>query len=113
MGTWRSSMSQYRANFSQHTCTGPVTRLGRWVGLPAWRRACFHRKYMARPPSMQASEEPTVEVPTGLPARGAFQRSASMWTHRDSISAVWGYSSLSIMFLSMHRSMSSRTSSSA
>ena len=34
------------------------------------------------------------------PASGAFQSSASMWTQRDSISAVCGYSSLSIMFLS-------------
>lgn len=68
---------------------------------------------MARPPSMQASEEPTVEVPTGWQDSGAFQRFASMWIHRDSISVDWGYSSLSMMFLSMHRSMSWRTSSSA
>ncbi len=58
------------------------------------------------PPSMQASLEPVVEVPTGSVASsasiasGAFQRAPMMFTQRRSISAVWGYSSLSIMFLS-------------
>ena len=35
-----------------------------------------------------------------------------MWTHRDSISAVCGYSSLSIMFLSIESAISCRTSGS-
>ncbi len=58
------------------------------------------------PPSMQASLEPVVEVPTGRVvgsasiAAGAFQSPPMMFTHRRSISAVCGYSSLSIMFLS-------------
>ena len=50
------------------------------------------------------------EQPTAPPPSGAFHRSASICTHRRSISAVWGYSSLSIMFLLMHRSISWWTS---
>ena len=61
------------------------------------------------PASMQASDEPMPEAPTVLADSGAFQRSAIMCTQRRSISAVCGYSSLSIMFLSMHRSMSAWT----
>jgi hypothetical protein len=61
---------------------------------------------MAMPPSMAASLEPVVEQRRVLAASGAFHRSASMCTQRDSISADCGYSSLSIMFLSMHSSMS-------
>ena len=48
---------------------------------------------------MQASEEPIADAPTVLADSGAFHRSASMCTQRRSISAVCGYSSLSIMFL--------------
>ena len=48
---------------------------------------------------MHASDDPMAEQPTAPPSSGAFHRSASIWTHRRSISAVWGYSSLSIMFL--------------
>jgi len=51
---------------------------------------------------MQASLEPVVEHPMAVAASGAFQRSARMRTQRASSSAVWGYSSLSIMFLSTH-----------
>ena len=53
------------------------------------------------PPSIAASLDPVVDVPIVLAASGEFQRSASMWTHRSSSSAVCGYSSLSTMFLSM------------
>ena len=49
---------------------------------------------------MQASDEPIADVPIVVRGSGEFQRSARMWTHRSSIAAVWGYSSLSIMFLS-------------
>ena len=49
---------------------------------------------------MQPSELPVVDVPIASAASGAFHRSASMRTQRASISAVCGYSSLSIMFLS-------------
>jgi hypothetical protein len=49
---------------------------------------------------MHPSELPVVEVPTLSLACGACQRSPSIRTQRDSISAVCGYSSLSIMFLS-------------
>ena len=69
------------------------------VGLPAARRLARHRHLAAIPASMQASEEPMAEAPTVLAASGAFHRSASMCTHRRSISAVCGYSSRSIMFL--------------
>ncbi len=63
---------------------------------------------------MAASLEPVVEQPMARPpaASGAFHRSARMFTHRASISAVCGYSSLSIMFLSRHSSIRRRTSSS-
>ncbi len=49
---------------------------------------------------MAASLEPVVEHPVAVVPAGAFHRSARMLTQRDSISAVCGYSSLSIMFLS-------------
>ena len=62
---------------------------------------------------MQASDDPMPDAPMVLAASGAFHRSASMCTHRRSISAVWGYSSLSIMFLSMHRSIRAWTSGSS
>ena len=55
---------------------------------------------------MAASLLPIVEQPTGSP--GAFQRSASKATQRRSISAVWGYSSLSIRLRSTPSSISSR-----
>ena len=55
---------------------------------------------------MQASLEPIVDVPMVLPGAGAFHNSASMWTQRISSSAVCGYSSLSIMFLSKVSAMS-------
>ena len=79
--------------------------LGRSVDLPSARRLARHRHFAAMPPSMQASDEPIAEAPTVLAASGAFQRSAIMCTQRRSISAVCGYSSLSIMFLSMARSI--------
>lgn len=59
------------------------------------------------PASMQASLDPVVEQPTALSGAGACHRSASMDTHRRSSSAVRGYSSLSIMFLSRHSAISS------
>ncbi len=65
------------------------------------------------PPSMHASDDPMAEHPTAPPSSGAFHRSASIWTHRRSISAVCGYSSLSIMFLLIDRSISWWTSSSS
>lgn len=54
---------------------------------------------------MTASLEPIVETPVALAGSvvdrsGAWNRSATIDTHRDSIAAVAGYSSLSIMFLS-------------
>ena len=59
---------------------------------------------------MQASLDPSVEHPCGCAPSGARHTSASMFTQRDSSSAVTGYSSLSIMFLSEH-SASSRAAS--
>ena len=49
---------------------------------------------------MAASLEPVVEHPVASSASGEFHRRLSMLTQRISSSAVWGYSSLSIMFLS-------------
>ncbi len=49
---------------------------------------------------MTASLEPIVDTPIASPSDGAWNRSATMFTQRRSISAVCGYSSLSIMFLS-------------
>ena len=61
---------------------------------------------------MAASLEPVVEQPMAPWIAGACQRSATMRAQRASISAVWGYLSLSSMFLSMHRSIRAWTSSS-
>ena len=102
-------MSQYLANLCHTTCTAPHTMLGLSVGLPSASRLARHRHLAAMPASMHASDEPMADAPIVLAASGAFHRSASMCTHRRSISAVCGYSSLSIMFLSMHRSMSACT----
>ena len=76
------------------------------VGLPAVLRAARQRHRAARPPSMHASLEPTVDVPMVVAAAGECHKSASMWIQRLSSSADCGYSSLSIMFLSIDRSMS-------
>jgi hypothetical protein len=76
------------------------------TGLPsAWRRFC-QRRLRARPPSIAASLEPVVEQPTALSGSGALYRRLSMLTQRISMAAVWGYSSLSIMFLSKVSAMS-------
>jgi hypothetical protein len=88
-------------NFSQHTCTAEdSTIFGRSVDSPAARRLCCHRRFSARPPNMHASEDPTVEVPMVWSGSGAFHSRAIIRQQRSSISAVAGYSSLSIMFLS-------------
>ena len=99
-------MSQYLANLCHTTCTGPHTMFGRSVGWPAAARLARQRHLAAIPPSMHASDEPIADAPTVLADSGAFHRSASMCTQRRSISAVCGYSSLSIMFLSIARSIS-------
>ncbi len=65
-----------------------------------------HRHFIASPASITASLDPTVDTPPtavdGSSSRrfSAWNRSATMHTHRCSIAAVTGYSSLSIMFLS-------------
>ncbi len=87
--------------------------LGESVDSPAARRFSRQRHLAAIPPNMQASDEPMAEVPTVLAESGAFHRSAIMWTARRSISAVCGYSSLSIMFLSIDSSISAWTSGSS
>ncbi len=113
IGISRISTSQYLANLCHTTWTGPHTKFGESVALPAALRFARHRQRAAMPPSMHASDEPMAEHPTAPPSSGAFHRSASIWTHRRSISAVCGYSSLSIMFLLMDRSISRCTSSSS
>ena len=62
--------------------------------------ACCQRRLSARPASMHASLDPVVEQPTAVTGSGAFHSCASIRMHRCSTSAVRGYSSLSIMFLS-------------
>jgi hypothetical protein len=84
----------------------PITRLGRSAGSPATRRRCCQRRLRASPPSIAASLDPVVEQPVAASASGACHRRLSMATQRDSNSAVCGYSSLSIMFLSRHSAMS-------
>ena len=107
IGTSFGSTCQYRQNFSQHTCTfEPMTRLGRLVSWPAAWRLARQRHSSAIPPSMQASLEPVVEQPVAPEPAGACHRSLRMFTHRRSSSAVCGYSSLSIMFLSKHSAIS-------
>src|ERR1700739_1131524 len=106
-------MSQYRANLCHPTCTGPHTMFGLSVDLPAARCLARHRHFAAIPASMQASEEPIAEGPTVLAACGAFHRAAIMCTHRRSISALCGYSSLSIMFLLTDSAISARDSGSS
>src|SRR5215207_7951803 len=62
--------------------------------------------FEASPPSMAASLEPVVEQPVATSVLGEFHRRLSMLTQRISSSAVCGYSSLSIMFLSRHSAIS-------
>src|ERR1700753_1600594 len=77
-----------------------MTRLGLSAGLPAFSIRSRQRHLSAIPHSIAASLEPVVEQPVAVACSGAVHRSARMLTQRASISAVWGYSSLSIMFLS-------------
>ena len=55
---------------------------------------------------MHASLDPVVEQPAAFPPAGECHRWARMFTQRRSISAVCGYSSLSIMFLSKQDAIS-------
>src|SRR5829696_3440365 len=84
----------------------PMTMLGLSALSPAARLLCCQRRLRASPPSMAASLEPVVEHPVAELVSGEFQRRLSMLTQRISSSAVWGYSSLSIMFLSKHSAIS-------
>src|SRR5215213_3751837 len=84
----------------------PMTMFGLSALSPAARLLCCQRRLRASPPSMAASLEPVVEHPVAESVSGEFQRRLSMLTQRISSSAVWGYSSLSIMFLSRHSAIS-------
>ena len=81
--------------------------------LPAAACAFCQRRLSARPPSIAASLEPVVEHPVACSASGACHSLLSMLTQRASTSAVFGYSSLSIMFLSWHSAMSTSACGSA
>ena len=83
-----------------------MTRFGLSAGLPSAARRFCQRRLSARPPSIAASLEPVVEQPVASSASGACQRWLRMLTQRVSSSAVCGYSSLSIMFLSKHSAIS-------
>ena len=82
----------HRAAHHVRACRSACPRPAAWPASATWPPC---------PPSMHASDEPIAEAPTVLAASGAFHRSAIMCTQRRSISAVCGYSSLSIMFLSI------------
>ncbi len=84
----------------------PMTRFGLSAGLPSTARRFCQRRLSARPPSIAASLDPVVEQPVACVASGAFHSRLSMLTQRVSSSAVCGYSSLSIMFLSKHSAIS-------
>ena len=73
----------------------------------AFRRFC-QRRFRASPPSIAASLEPVVEQPVDCATSGACQSRLRMLTQRISNSAVCGYSSLSIMFLSRQSAISCR-----
>jgi hypothetical protein len=79
---------------------------------PASRRRCAQRRLSAIPASIAASLEPVVEQPTAGPSYDVPHRRESIATQRRSSSAVCGYSSLSIMFLSMHSAISTRAAGS-
>jgi hypothetical protein len=82
----------------------PITRFGvlPFQSPPTrWRQ----RHFSASPPSITASLDPIVDTPVALcgsssRSPSAWKRSATIDTHRASMAAVAGYSSLSIMFLS-------------
>ena len=106
IGTSRGSTSQKFANLSQQTWTlMPMTIFGRSVGLPAALRCC-QRRLSASPRACTPRWSRSSSSRWRSCGSGAFQRSASIPTHRCSSSAVRGYSSLSIMFLSKHSSIS-------
>ncbi len=85
-----------------------MTMLGVSVGLPAARCRSRQRHLSAMPASMAASLDPVVDVPVASSWSGEFHSRLSMFTQRCSMSAVRGYSSLSIMFLSNVSAMSTR-----
>jgi hypothetical protein len=64
---------------------------GSWMLLPAALRFSCQMRFIARPPSWIASEEPVVAVPIAPAAEGACQRSASMDTQR-----VWMISEIQV-----------------
>jgi hypothetical protein len=100
-GTRRGSTSQYRQNFSQQTWTfAPITMLGLWAAFPACSMRLRQRHLRAMPASIDASLDPVVDVPVAPPCSSVFHNPLIMFTQRRSSSAVRGYSSLSIMFLS-------------
>ena len=83
-----------------------MTRFGLSAGFPSAARFFCQRRLSARPPSIAASLEPVVEHPVASPVSGTCHSLLRMFTQRISSSAVCGYSSLSIMFLSKHSAMS-------
>ncbi len=78
------------------------------TGLPCVRMRSRQRHFSAMPASIAASLDPVVEQPVACSWSGEFHKRLSMLTQRISMSAVRGYSSLSIMFLSNVIVMSSR-----
>ena len=92
---------------------------GFYLGLGTYyaaRQDIYHiHNDFSRAPDLYArslSLEPIVEHPTASFSTGAFHNRARIFTQRSSISAVCGYSSLSIMFLSRVSDISRLASSS-
>ena len=65
-----------------------MIKLGLSVGSPLARRRFCQRFKAEIPPSIQASEEPTVLVPVQYGGSGEFHNLAIIFTQRRSISAV-------------------------
>ena len=110
IGTCRGSTCQYRQNLSQQTWTfAPITRFG-WpcpgrrggpAGPPAPQQGHAAQHAGLAGPGGRAAGRAGSAARCGT-TDGACHRSARMLTQRRSISAVCGYSSLSIMFLLRH-----------
>ena len=78
---------------------------GSWMLLPCSLRLCCQRRLAASRPSMMASDEPVVEVPSAallspdsLFTFGCFQRCERIEMHRACTAIVAGYSSWSLRF---------------
>jgi hypothetical protein len=84
--------------------------MGWSVGCPSFSIRCCQRRFIARTPSMMASEDPRVVHP--MASLDALNRSATIRTHRREISWEPRYSSASMMLV-LDVSMMRRSASSS